>query len=221
MIEYLKKYKELLKQLEINKNKIQENELLLDENYRKWSDSKNKLDKLELEISELNKAYDNLINKKMDSFFNKLQSIITIFAITILILLTMYNAFYVLLATPLLVAFCVIIYLTTFLISKCTNVFEKKFSKDKNVNSLVQTITNKEKELSEVKAICDEYSQKIIKYRKQLKQLDNEKTNNYNSINELMVNYATPIFNEQLNNIQEEQKDTPLTKTKKPDHKNI
>ena len=43
MKEYLKKYKELLKQLEINKNKIQENKLLIDDNYRKREETKDEL----------------------------------------------------------------------------------------------------------------------------------------------------------------------------------
>ena len=42
MIEYLKKYKELLEQLEINKNKIQENTVLIGENYEKWDYTKGK-----------------------------------------------------------------------------------------------------------------------------------------------------------------------------------
>ena len=53
--------------------------------------------------------------------------------------------------------------------------FWKKFNKDKNINSLVQEIKNKEKDLSEAKAICDEYNQKIIKNHREPKQLDNEK----------------------------------------------
>ena len=107
-----------------------------------------------------------------------------------------------------------IVFLGTFIISKFTNDFENIFSKDKNINALVQEITNKEKDLSEAKIICDEYNKKIIINHRQSKQLDNEKINIYNSINELMINYATPIFDEQLKDISEEKNNQPLTKTK-------
>lgn len=221
MVEYLKKYKELLEQLEINKNKIQENEQLLNKNHERWQESKEKIDNLDLELQELEKEYNNLMNKKYNKLYNTLELIQTILSISILILLYISNPLWFLLGLPIILTYNMIVFLAIFIISKCTNVFDKIFNKDKNINSLVQRITNKEKALSEAKAKCDEYRQNIIKYRKQLKQLDNEKTNNCNSINELMVNYATPIFDEQLKNIQEEQKDRPLTKTKKPDHQKI
>lgn len=218
MKEYLKKYKELLKQLEINKNKIQENKKSLNEIYEKWQESKEKIDKLDLELKKLEKEYDNLIDKKYNKLYNRLTLIQIILTVTIYIILGSSNAVWYILALPLLLAYNMIVFLGTFIISKSTNIFEKIFNKDENLNSLVQAITDKEKELSKEKTICEEYSQKIIQNHRQSKQLDNEKINIYNSIDELMVNYATPIFDEQLKATQEEQNDRPLTKTKKPNH---
>lgn len=214
MKEYLKKYKELLEKNEINKKKIEENKKTLNEIYEKWQESKEKVDKLDLELKESEKEYNNLIDKKYNKLYNKLTLIQIISTIAIYIILGSSNIVWYILALPLLLAYNMIVFLGTFLISKLTNVFEKMFNKDKNVKSLAQAITDKEKELSKEKTICEECSQKIIQNHRQSKQLDNEKINIYNSINELMVSYATPIFDEQLKDISEEKNNKPLTKTK-------
>lgn len=214
MKEYLIKYKELLEKNEINKKKIEENKKSLNEIYEKWQESKEKVDKLDLELEELEKEYNNLIDKKYNKLYNKLTLIQIISTIAIYIILGSSNIVWYILALPLLLAYNMIVFLGTFLISKLTNVFERMFNKDKNVKSLAQAITDKEKELSKEKTICEEYSQKIIQNHRQSKQLDNEKINIYNSINELMVSYTTPIFDEQLKDISEEKNNKPLSKTK-------
>lgn len=42
MIEYLKKYQRLLELLETNKKQTEENQKLIDDNYKKWFDTKEK-----------------------------------------------------------------------------------------------------------------------------------------------------------------------------------
>ena len=115
---------------------------------------------------------------------------------------------------PLSVLHC-IIYTTLRFIAETTSVFEKYFCKKTNISNLLGQIKTKEKELSNIKKLCDEYSQQLIKYRAISKKLEKKKLWITDSINELMRNYATPIFNEQLKNIDEEQLETSKTKTKK------
>ena len=161
------------------------------------------------------------MNKKENEFFNKVKVIVTLLAIVVFILLTMFNAIFILLAPPLLVAISGIIYLTIFIINKCTSIFENKFKNDKDITKLLERINKKENELSNIKTICDEYSLNIIKYQFELEHLNNENLNINNSINKLLTDYATLIFDEQLKSTQEESKDRPLTKTKKPEYKNV
>ena len=105
------------------------------------------------------------------------------------------------------------------LIIKTTPILQKYFLKDKTITDLLTQIKTKEKELSKTKESLEKYSKEIIKYRSKIKQLQ-EKQNWYDeSINELMINYAQPIFEEQLKNYQEEseEKDNqqPKIKTRK------
>ena len=104
-----------------------------------------------------------------------------------------------------------------FSIIKCTSIFKNQLKKDKNISNLLEQIETKEKELSDIKKLCDEYSQKIIKYRFISNKLNTKKIWINDSINELMRNYATPIFEEQLKNIVEKPKDNTYKKTKKKD----
>ena len=214
MKKYLEKYKELLEKLETNKKQIEENKKSLNELYKKWEEVKGNLDKINLELKESKKEYKNLIDKKFNKLYNILTVIQIIFSISVLIVQYISNPLWFLLGLPIIIVYNMIVFLGTFIISKCTNIFEKKFNKDKNINSLVQEIKNKEKDLSEAKAICDEYNQKIIKNHRESKQLDNEKKNIYNSIDEVMVSYATLIFDEQLKEISEEKNNKSLTKTR-------
>ena len=53
MIEYLKKYQRLLEQLETNKKQTEENQTLIDNNYKKWFEIKEKESNIDLQIKEL------------------------------------------------------------------------------------------------------------------------------------------------------------------------
>lgn len=107
------------------------------------------------------------------------------------------------------------IHMIFYMLIKQTTIFKKQFQKEKNISELLQQIKTKEEELSNIKKLCDEYTQNIIKYRAISKKLEKKKLWITDSINELMRNYATPIFNEQLKNIDEEQLETSKPKTKK------
>ena len=109
------------------------------------------------------------------------------------------------------------IHMIFYILIKYTTIFKKKFHKDKNISNLLGQIKTKEKELSDIKKISDEYSQKLIKYRTISKNLVKKEIWINESINELMRNYATPIFEEQLKNIQEETTENSYTKTRKKD----
>lgn len=215
MTEYLINYKKLLELEDINEKEIQENEQIIRENYQKWSNTKDKEETLDSEIKVLNKKYDDEMLKKEKRFFNKLTIILIFVSIIIFFILSTINPIFIMLGPPLLWATSSIIYLLTFLINKTTCFFEKQFHKDKNISELLQQIKTKEKELSDIKKLCDEYGQNIIKYRAISKKLEKKKLWITDSINELMRNYATPIFEEQLKNIDEEQLETSKTKTKK------
>lgn len=215
MVEYLKKYKELLKQLEINENEREENKLLLDENYTKWEETKDKKEKLELEIKKLNEEYQNLINKKEKKFFDKLLIIITLVSLAIFILISILNPICFIFAPPILVLIDGIVYMSTFLITKTTSILDKKFKKDKNISNLLDQFNEKENELSNIKTLSDKYSQEVIKYHSKSRALKEKSLKIKNSINKIMLDYAIPIFDEQLNNNQEEQDNKTLSKTRK------
>jgi len=220
MIEYLKKYQRLLELLETNKKQTEENQKLIDDNYKKWFDTKEKKSNIDLQIKELYKKYNDAIEKKEKNFFSMLSIILTLASIIIIILSSIFiNPIILLLGIPLATAISSIIYLSFFLIKICSYILDKQFHKDKNVSNLLEQIENKEKELSVIKKICEEYSQKLIEYQSKAQQLKKKRTWIIDSINELMRDYATPIFNEQLKNIEEEQFDAPHKKTKKKEQK--
>jgi len=215
MIETLTNYKKILELREINEKQIKKNEQLIRENYQKWLNVKDKEETLDSEIKALNKKYYEIIEEKEKKFFNKLTIILTFVSIIIFFILSTINPIFIILCPPLLCSTSSIIYLLTFLINKTTSFLEKYFCKEQNISNLLEKIETKEKELSDIKKLCDEYSQSIIKYCAISKNLDKKKLWITDSINELMRNYATPIFEEQLKNIDEEALESSKPKTKK------
>ena len=205
MTEYLSNYKRLLELKEINEKEIQENEQLITDNSKKWLNEKVNEENLNTEIKELTKKYNNEISKKEKELLSKIAVILTLLTIIIFILFK----------TPLAFLSSISIYIMFFSISKNTSIFKKQFNKNKNISKLLQQININEKKLSNIKKLCDEYSQNVIKYRNEVKKLYKKKIWITDSINELMRNYATPIFEEQLKNIDEYSLESSKPKTKK------
>jgi hypothetical protein len=219
MLDYLNKYKKLLEQKEINEQEIKENQLLIDENLQKWQDETDKELDLYSEIKLLFEKYDEKIEEKENKLRDKLGLILFIIFIMSIIILSTFNPL-VIAITPLIAIYNLgILKLIPIILKKFRSNLKNKYEKDGDIIVLLEQIKTKEKELSKTKESLEKYSKEIIKYRSKIKQLQ-EKQNWYDeSINELMINYAQPIFEEQLKNNQEEveQKDNqqPKTKTRK------
>lgn len=216
MTEYLINYKRLLELKEINEKEIQENKQLITDNYQKWLDVKDKEETLDTEIKALNKKYNDEIAKKEKKLFIKITVILIIISLIGIILSGIFiHPVIMLPATAISMLASSSIHMIFYILNKHTTIFKKQFHKEKNISNLLEQIKTKEKELSNIKKLCDEYSQKIIKYHDESKKLDKKKMWIIDSINELMRNYATPIFEEQLKNIDEETTKSSKPKTKK------
>ena len=216
MTETLTNYKKLLELREINEKQIKKNEQLIRENYQKWSDTKDKEENLDREIKLLNEKYNDEMSKKEKRLFTTITVILILISLIGIILTgILIHPFIMLPATAIAILASNSIHMIFYILVKHTTIFKKQFHKDKNISELLQQIKTKEKDLSDIKKLCDEYGQNIIKYRAISKKLEKKKLWITDSINELMRNYATPIFNEQLKNIDEEQLETSKPKTKK------
>lgn len=216
MTEYLTNYKRLLELKEINEKEIQKNKQLITDNYQKWLDIKDKEETLDTEIKTLNKKYNDKMEEKEKKLFTKITVILIIISLIGIILTGIFiHPVIMLPATAMAILASNSIHMIFYILIKHTTIFKKQFHKDKNISNLLEQIDAKEKDLSDIKKLCDEYSQKVIKYREESKKLDKKKMWITDSINELMRNYATPIFEEQLKNIDEEAPEISKTKTKK------
>lgn len=204
MVEYLKNYQKLLELQKTNQKELEENRLLIDEKLQKWNDEKEKESNIDSEIKKLNKKYDEIIETKEKKMFEKLIFVLFIMSMISIIVSSSFNLIWLLLAPPLVCAASAIIYLMTFIINKTTSIFKKQFEKDKKIIDILERIKTTEKELSETKKIIDEYSQEMIKNINKQKKLQDKRDWIVQSIDELMRNYAQPIFEEQLKNHQVE-----------------
>ena len=204
MVEYLKNYQKLLELKEINEQEIKENQSLIDETNQKWAEEKEKESNIDLEIKTLNKEYNEIMEAKEQKMFERLVFVLGVISMISIIVSSIFNPICLVLAPPLVCAISGIIYLMTFIISKTTSVFDKQFEKDKKIIDILEQIKTKEKELSETKKIIDEYVQKMIRDIRKQKKLQDKREWIVQSIDELMRNYAQPIFEEQLKNHQEE-----------------
>ena len=216
MTEYLINYKKLLELEDINEKEIQENEQIIRENYQKWSNTKDKEETLDTEIKTLNKKYDDIMDKKEKELLSAVLIISILLSIIGIILTGIFvNPIWLLAGIPISIPANGSIYLTAFIINKTTSIFDKQFHKDKNISNLLEQIDIKEKELTDIKKLCEGYSQQLIKYREISKNLNKRRLWIIDSIDELMRNYATPIFEEKLKNIDEEAPEISKPKTKK------
>ena len=216
MVEYLKKYKKLLELKEINEKEIQENKQLIRENHQKWSNTKDKEEVLDSEIKFLNEKYNDKMSKKEKRLFTTITVILILISLIGIILIgILIHPVIMLPATAMAIVASSSIHMIFYILIKLTTIFKKQFYKDKNISNLLGQIETKEEELSDIKKICDEYSQQLIKYRTISKNLVKKEIWINESINELMRNYATPIFEEQLKNIDEETLESSKQKTKK------
>ena len=219
MLDYLNKYKKLLEQKEINEQEIKENQLLIDENLQKWQDETDKELDLYSEIKLLFEKYDEKIEEKENKLRDKLGLILFIIFIISIIILSTFNPL-VIAIKPLIAIYNLgILKLIPIILKKFRSNLKNKYEKDGDIIVLLEQIKTKEKALSESKELFEKYSKEIIKYRSKSKQLQEKKNYIEKSIDELLRNYAAPIFEEQLKNNQEEveQKDNqqPKTKTRK------
>ena len=216
MVEYLKKYKKLLELRDINEKQIKKNEQLIRENYQKWLNVKDKEETLDSEIKALNEKYNDKMAKKEKRLFTKITVILILISL-IGIILTGILIHPVIMLPAIAIAMMASnsVQMIFYILVKHKSIFKKKFHKDQNISKLLQQIETKEKELSNIKKLCDEYTQNIIKYRTTSKNLVKKEIWIKDSINELMRNYATPIFEEQLKNIDEEVLETSKQKSKK------
>lgn len=215
MTEYIKNYQKLLELEDINEKEITKNEQIIRENYQKWSNTKEQEKKLNKEIKKLKEEYNSLIIEEEDGFliYFGIGGVGVLFLLTILAFICKIEL--ILFAIIPLSILHYITVTTLRFIAKTTSVFEKYFCKKINISNLLEQIDTKEKDLSDIKKLCDEYSQQLIKYRDESKKLEKKKIWIIDSINELMRNYATPIFEEQLKNIDEEAPEISKPKTKK------
>lgn len=219
MLDYLKKYKELLELKKTIQKEIDNNELILDNNYQKWTKTKEKVENISLEIKILNKKYNEIKEKKEMRILDVVLIISLIISILTLIILAASIPFIVVFGPILAMLSTTIICMIVDLIIKTTPILQKYFIKDKTITNLLTQIKNKEKELISTNKLLNEYSKEIIKCSSKTKQLKEKKKYIEKSIDELLRNYAVPIFEEQLKNYQEEseKKDNqqPKTKTRK------
>ena len=215
MTEYLINYKKLLELKEINEKEIKENEQLITDNSQKLFNTKEQEKKLNKEIKKLKEEYNSLIIEEEDGFlvYFGIGGVGVLFLLTILAFICKIEL--ILFAIIPLSILHYITVTTLRFIAKTTSVFEKYFCKKINISNLLEQIDTKEKELSNIKKLCEEYSQQLIKYRDESKKLEKKKMWIIDSINELMRNYATPIFEEKLKNIDEEAPEISKPKTKK------
>lgn len=205
MVEYLKEYKKLLELQEENNKAIKDVELINNETNQKWSEAKEQEETLNIELEKLNEEYGNIRNKQIKRVHNKTYLILAIISIIILlpILLFKHPIIALLCSSPVVLADGIICMIVLLIVEK-TNFIENKLTKDENAIKLLEQIKTKEKELSETKQIIDEYVQKMIRDIRNQKKLQDKREWIVQSIDELMRNYAQPIFEEQLKNHQEE-----------------
>lgn len=216
MVEYLKNYKKLLELKEINEKETQKNTQLIRENHQKWSDTKDKEEVLDSEIKSLNEKYNDKIAKKEKRLFTTITVILILISlIGIILTCILIHPIFMPPATAIAIVTSTSVHMIFYMLIKHTTIFKKQFHKDKNISNLLGQIETKEEEFSNIKKICDEYSQQLIKYRTISKNLVKKEIWINESINELMRNYATPIFEEQLKNIDEETLESSKQKTKK------
>lgn len=216
MIETLTNYKKLLELKEINEKEIQKNEQLITENSKNWSNTKNEEENLDEELKILNKKYNDKITKKEKRLFTTVTVILIILSLIGIILTgILIHPVIMIQATAIATVASGSIHMIFYILIKHTNIFKKQFHKDQNISELLQQIKAKEEDLSNIKKLCDEYTKNIIKYRAIAKNLVKKEIWINESINELMRNYTTPIFEEQLKNIDEETLETSKPKTKK------
>lgn len=219
MLDNLNKYKKLLEQKEINEQEIKENQLLIDENLQKWTDEIAKETNIDSEIKLLYAKYEEMLDEKEGKLRDKLSIILFSIFIISIIILSGFNPFVIVITPLIALVTMAMLKLIPIFLEKFLPYLKIKYEKDKDIIILLEQIKTKEKELSKTKESLEKYSKEIIKYRSKIKQLQ-EKQNWYDeSINELMRNYAQPIFEEQLKKYQEEseKKDNqqPKTKTRK------
>lgn len=216
MVETLTNYKKLLELKEINEKEIQKNEQLITENSKNWSNTKNEEENLDEELKILNKKYNDKITKKEKRLFTTVTVILIILSLIGIILTgILIHPVIMIPASAIATLASNSIHMIFYILIKNTNIFKKQFHKDQNISELLQQIKSKEEDLSNIKKLCDEYTKNIIKYRAIAKNLVKKEIWINESINELMRNYTTPIFEEQLKNIDEETLETSKPKTKK------
>lgn len=216
MTEYLTTYKKMLELKEIKEKEIEENQKVINDNYQKWLDIKDKEETIDSEIKILNEKYNDKIAKKEKRLFTTRTVVLTLISLIGITLTGIFiHPVIMLPVTAMALVASGSIHMLFYILVKHTIVFKKQFHKDKNISVILEQIDIKEKELSNIKKICNEYSQNIIKYRTISKNLDKKKLWINESINELMRNYATPIFEEQLKNNDKETLKCSKPKTKK------
>jgi len=199
MLEYLTQYKQLLKQFESKQNEVNNINALLTESYTNWISANEFVINLENEKKELNDRYEGLMNKKIKKLRNIIiLALCAIYVGLIALSLINYGIGAAILFTPVYVAYGSIIYLVTFILEKCSYVFENIFKKNKDISELLKQIEEKQKELSNAKQVCNKYRHEHDNYFAKSLIANKELTNIQQNINQLKINYATPIFEEQI-----------------------
>lgn len=208
MVEYLKNYQKLLELQKNNQKAIKDIELIINKTNQKWAEEKEKEEILNLEIQKLNEEYGNIKNKQIKRVYNKTYLILAIISIIILLPILLFNhpIIALLCSSPVVLADGIICMIVLLIIEK-TNFIENKLTKDENAIKLLEQIKTKEKELSNVKELINDYVQKVIQCRSKLKKMQENENWYDETINELMRSYAQPIFEEQLKNYQEAEKE--------------
>ncbi len=200
MLEYLNKYKELLEQFENKKNEINNINISLTDTKTKLIAVEKDLNKLKNEEHALNYEYEIHMNEKIKKLRYRILLILcTIFVGLITLSLKICGIKGILLFFPFYIACGSIIYFINFIIENYSNVFERLFNKNKDVSKLLKQIKNNQIELSNAMQIWNKYRDEYNDLWAKSTKINQELTTIMRNINELKINYATPIFEQHIN----------------------
>jgi len=211
MIENLNKYKELLQELEEEKRLLKNLEDIAEESQKEFLSNEENIIKLNQEIEKIRKHINDIITLKLQKVNNYLKIPYTIILITVISITSILSSFDIGIIFLGIISSILGYYGINHIIS---NILTKRYKrKNKTILELQKEITQKET--------------KLFKLRKDKTLIFNNKVNNrinYNNqrhkvlelekqINEVKIDYATPIFNEELNRLSDNK---PLTRIRSP-----
>lgn len=199
MVEYLTQYKQLLKQFNSLKNELTNLNTLSTESLSKWKTANELVINLEKEEKELNASHDGLMSKNTKELRNIIILILCAICVGLNLLFLIKFKIAGLFFLP---AFATlsggIVYMISSILEIKEDVLEIFFKKSEDVSDLTKKIKEKQEELSNAKQICNghlndhnDYLAKILAANKELADIQQK-------IDQLKIDYATPIFDNQI-----------------------